>query len=82
MQMPKQSKMASVGDRVSDKKLNPERYLTPEQAKRNSLHYLSKQMDQMIGVLSSGTKGDKGNPVVDKLDEILKLLKEGGGSGY
>jgi hypothetical protein len=33
-------------------------------------------MDQMIGVLSSGTKGDKGNPVVDKLDEILKLLKQ------
>jgi hypothetical protein len=68
--------MSSVGDRVSDKKLNPDRYLTPEQAKRNSLHYLSKQMDQMIGVLSSGTKGDKGNPVVDKLDEILKLLKQ------
>jgi hypothetical protein len=77
MQLPKPSKMASVGDRDSDRKLNPERYLSPDQAKRNHLHYLSRQMDQMIEALGgSKTKGNAGNPVVDKLDEILKKLKE------
>jgi len=77
MQMPKPSKMASVGDRVSDKKLNPEKYLSPDQAKRNHLYFLSKQMDQMIDALGAG-KGDPNapNPVVEKLDEILKLLKD------
>jgi len=77
MQLPKPSKMASVGDRDSDRKLNPGKYLSPDQAKRNHLHYLSRQMDQMIEALGgSKTKGNAGNPVVDKLDEILKKLKE------
>ena len=77
MQMPKPSKMASVGDRASDKKANPEKYLSPDQAKRNHLYFLSKQMDQMIDALGAG-KGDPNapNPVVEKLDEILKLLKD------
>ena len=77
MQLPKASKMASVGDRDSDRKLNPGKYLSADQAKRNHLHYLSRQMDQMIEALGgSKTKGNAGNPVVDKLDEILKKLKE------
>ena len=77
MQMPKQSKMSSVGDRVADKKLNPNKYLTADQAKRNHLYFLSKQMDQMIDALGAG-KGDPNapNPVVEKLDEILRLLKD------
>jgi hypothetical protein len=77
MQMPAPSKMASVGDRASDKKLNPNKYLTADQAKRNHLYYLSKQMDMMIAGLGAG-KGDPNapNPVVEKLDEILRLLKD------
>ena len=77
MQMPKVSKMASVGDRVSDKKANPDKYLTADQAKRNHLYYLSKQMDMMIDGLGA-SKGDPNapNPVVEKLDEILRLLKD------
>lgn len=77
MQMPKPSRMSSVGDKASDKKANPEKYLTADQAKRNHLYFLSKQMDQMIDALGAG-KGDPNapNPVVDKLDEILKLLKD------
>ena len=77
MQMPKPSKMSSVGDRTSDRKLNPEKYLTADQNKRNHLYYLSKQMDQMISALGAG-KGDPNapNPVVEKLDEILRLLKD------
>jgi hypothetical protein len=76
MQMPKQSKMSSVGDRASDRKVNPEKYLTADQNKRNHIHYLSKQMDAMIDALG-GSKPDPNapNPVVDKLDEILRLLK-------
>jgi hypothetical protein len=77
MQMPAPSKMASVGDRATDKKLNPNKYLTADQAKRNHLYFLSKQMDMMIDALGAG-KGDPNapNPVVEKLDEILRLLKD------